>query len=357
MKLNLFSKLYTGLDIGSHSVKVVQIERTKKGSRLVGCGLSAYESETPDDDQMVRAIQKVHQDNNLPLNREVWLGISGRSTSVRVVNLPKMPEDEIKTTIDWHLEEYLPFPRDEMYYDWEILNPPQEEAGMKKEILIAVVGSKKELVDRLVSIANQARIDPVGINLVPMALYNSLRRKVGRDPLALIDIGAKITTVIIVAKRILCFSRQVEIGGESITRAMADESGLGYQQAEDMKREDSRLINLVEDNQLRLLKACQPVIMEILTEIRKSISFFESEYSEYLYGKVNRIVLSGGTSRILHIDKLLTESLGIPAEVFNPLDSLEVSPSLNNDDLKKTAPLFATGIGLIEGIWEEEKKK
>ena len=72
---------------------------------------------------------------------------------------------------------------------------------------------------------------------------------------------------------------------------------------------------------------------------------------------MNRIVLSGGTSRILHIDKLLTESLGIPAEVFNPLDSLEVSPSLNNDDLKKTAPLFATGIGLIEGIWEEEKKK
>ncbi|MBN2374605.1 type IV pilus assembly protein PilM [bacterium] len=352
MKFGLFSKLYTGLDIGSHAVKVVLIEKRKKVNHLIGWGISDYDKETPTDDEIAMSIQKVYQDSDIPLNRCVWLGISGYSTKVRIVKFPKMSHDELKSTIEWHLAEYFPYPKDEIYYDWTILNTSQEAQGSQKETLVAVVGSKRDLVDRLIDISNKARIYPAGINMIPMALYNTVKSIIGREAVALVDIGAKITTVIIVARQIVCFSRQTEIGGDSLTSALVNELRVERNDAENLKKEESKLINVDTDN-LRVFKACQSIFTEILTEIRKSIAFFESESS---YGRVVKILLCGGSSLITNIDKLVSKSLKIPAEIFDPLKGIEVSCTKDGEELEKIAPQLATGIGLVEEIWKEGRQ-
>ena len=224
-----------GLDIGAHSIKLVGIKMTSKGSFLTRVGMKEipYGVDKEDIHSISETLKALVEELGLK-TKKVRLTVSGSGIHIRRITMPSIPKKELKEAVHWEIKEQLPFPVESAHIDLHILGEFVEENVKKLDIV--VIACPNQLIDRTLSIIREAGLEPIHLDVTPIALWNALftwNRIKKEETIAVIDLGAEKTNLYLFRDEILQFSREITPAGVDITRAIMDgEPNLTYDRAE-----------------------------------------------------------------------------------------------------------------------------
>jgi len=314
--LGLLSRKTLGLDIGSHSVKCVQLEKKGTGAyRLLAVGASEIAPEGIDLEEdpkkiTVSAIKKAIEGINLR-KTAIITAIGGVSTAIRQIELPFMTEKELSSAIKWEARNYIPFDINDVELDYQIINT--SKASKKLDIILVSV--IKDFVRYHVELLREIPIEPHIIDVNPLALVNAVmfNEEIDRDEfVVLIDIGDKNTTLSIHGEEGQYFVRNIMISGNDFTDDIMRGNGLSYADAEQFKKnqDSAGLIDIVK-----------PSLDNLVREVRRSLTFYENQTKIRGF---STIILTGGSAPLKGLDGYLSAELGLPVEILNPFRKINV---------------------------------
>lgn len=240
-----------GLDIGSSLIKVVEAKSGKTGPQITALGVCPTPDGTVADDVIIdpqglgRAIKQLLADSGIQAKRCVS-SVSGQSSVVvRIIEVPKMNDKELAETMKWEIERHVPFSASEVVMDFAPIEKTEESPDdQNMEVLLAV--AQQDLVDRHVETLFSAGLDPVAIDVEPLAASRSVIDAAGNgeavQTLALVNIGNDLTDISVFQHGQLAFPRTLPIAGKAITRALSDTLQITLDQAEQIKREQARVM-------------------------------------------------------------------------------------------------------------------
>lgn len=352
-----------GLDIGSHSIKLVGLKMTSKGPFLTCMGAKEIPPGRDKEDVKIisETLKTLLREVGLK-TKKVRLAVSGSEVHIKRISIPALPKAELKEAVRWEIKNYLPFPVETAEIDFHILNEYVEDNVKKFDLM--TVASPKHLVDRILSIAQAAGLQPTHLDVAPFALWNALLTWASMrkgETVALIDLGAEKTGIYLLKDGILQFSREFTPAGADITRAIMDgmgsvgEPGLLYERAERIKQEmgisSEAYQERISDPSASLSKISflvRPVLEKLAAEIGRSLDYYRSQFNEE---QIDRILLTGGGANSKNIVSYLGGELRLPVEHFNPLGKILFDPKkVDLQVLDQMGSIFtvAAGIALPE---------
>ena len=348
-----------GLDIGSHSIKLVGLQMTSKGPFLTHAGIKEipYGSEKEDPTFVSEAIKALFREVGLKPGK-VNLTVSDPSIHIRRITIPSMPKSELREAVRWEMKSHLPFPVESAQIDYLILGEATDK-DLKKLDLI-VVACPRQLIERSLAIAEGARLRPIHLGVGPFALWNLLSafghfEKEG--VIALVDLGAEKTGIYLFQDGILQFSREVTPGGMDLTRAIMEgmdsdeEHHLLYDRAEKIKHEMGIPSKTFYEkngdpssNRSKIPYLVRPVLERLMAEIVRSFDYYRNQFH---LERIDRLLLSGGGANIKNIATYLSETLGLPVEGLNPLHKILFdAKNIEAQLLEPRGSAFATALGI-----------
>jgi type IV pilus assembly protein PilM len=342
----LFSKgNVVGLDIGSSSIKLLELAEMKGGYQLRNFGIAPLPPEAIVDGALMDSVTIVDSVKGLASalrikSKDVVTSVSGHSVIVKKINIPTMTEDELEESIQWEAERYIPFDINDVNIDFQILGPTEGSEELMDMVLVA---AKKDIINDYLSVIIEAGFNPVIVDIDSFALENMFEANypVGRDEvIALANIGASVTNINILKRGVSSFTRDIFTGGNAITEEIQRQLNVDFEEAETLKLGN----RMDETSQKVVQEALQSALNSLATEIAKSLDFFRSTSS---HEKVDKVVLSGGCAKINGIDTVIEQQAGIPAEIINPFKEIDCSKrDLDVDYLKEMEPIMAVSVGL-----------
>jgi type IV pilus assembly protein PilM len=338
------SKTAVGLDIGSHSVKVVEISRSGKTLKLSRYATqelnpgTVVDGEVVNRDHLVATIQDVLRTAGIK-PKTVYTAISGRSVIVRRIQMEKMSEEEARQAIRWEAEQHIPFRIDEVSLDFKIID--EDMAPGQMEVLL--VAAKREVVDLHRGLLRGAGLKPESIELEQFALqrvYEQAYQPGPDDCVTILNIGAEVTNMVVVKGGLPSFNRDLSIGGNRFIEAIQRSLGLDYEKAEAVLKGESP--EDVSEEEVR--SAIGYVIDELSTSVRRSFISFQAAGEST---RIDRMYISGGCSLVPGLASILSEQHGLPVEPLHPFRGLQVDPSVIPDaDRAAAGAVLAVCTGL-----------
>lgn len=334
-----------GLDIGSSSIKLVELSEGKTGYRLQSLGISPLPPEAIVDGALMDSVTVIDAIKELirsakTKTKDVVTSVSGHSVIVKKVTLPFMSKEELEESIKWEAERYIPFDINDVNLDFQILGTESENPEVMDVLLVA---AKKDIINDYVSVIVEAGLNPVIIDVDAFALENmfAINYEMGMDEtIAMANVGASITNINILKNNISAFTRDIFKGGNYITEEIQRQLHIDYEEAEKIKI-GSRLEGTSQSMIQEVLQAASETLA---LEIANSLEFFQSTTT---YEKISKIYLSGGGSKIKDFDTILQQQTGIPVEIVNPFKKIEYNEkSFDIEYLREIGPMMAVGVGL-----------
>jgi type IV pilus assembly protein PilM len=323
-----------GLDIGSHSIKLVGLKMTSKGPFLTCLGMKEMPpGKDREDVNAVSEILKALVKEVGLKTKKVRLTVSGSGVHIKRISIPALPKAELKEAVRWEIKNFLPFPVETAEIDFHILNEYVEDNVKKLDLL--TVACPKQLIDRTLSIAEGAGLQQAHLDVAPFALWNALLtwtpiRK--GETVALVDLGAERTGIYLFKDGILQFSREFTPAGADITRAVTEGIGsvgepeLLYERAERIKQEmgipSEAHQERMSDQSPSLSKISflvRPVLEKLVAEIGRSLDYYRSQFNDE---QIGRVLLTGGGANLKNIVSYLGSELRLPVEHFSPLEKI-----------------------------------
>ena len=344
------NKNLVGLDIGSSSVKAVELQG-KPGS-LVLANL-AHEQLPPDSvvDGQIMELNSVSQtiatvfDSNQIKTARVAAGVSGSSVIVKNIIVPPMTEAELEESIDWHAEEHIPFDIADVSLDYQVVGSSPDS------LHVLMAACKRDFVANVKQAIQLAGKHPAIIDVDAFALQNCY--EVNYEPqanqaVALLNVGASTMNINIVQGARSVFTRDVSVGGNQYTALLQKELGLTFEQAEQVKKTGQ----LPAGAEGRDLSEVLETISDILAlEIQKTFDFYRAT-SEDGEGAVQKILISGGGSKLPGLVEFLTSRFEIPVEHFDPFRKIKIDARrFDPEYMKQVVPEMAVAVGLaLRGV-------
>ncbi len=327
-------KIQFGLDIGSFSVKFAELHKKPEGWELNNYASAVIKGDRGRSNT-IQAIKEVIAKSVTPITR-ANTSISGQSVIVRYIKMPKMSNEELKSAIKFEAEKYIPFKIDDVNLDVQSLGETSDKGNMQ----VLLVAAKKEVVDKHISLLKEAGLETSLIDVDALCLTNIFLLKpvleMNNKVCALLNIGAKSTTVNIYWHNQSYFSREINIAGDEITKAIVNKMNVAMDAAEDLK------YKIPSDKAELLTSAMQPIIDNLINEIRISFDYFESQFAE----GISKIYICGGSSALKGLDKIFSQSLGVNALLWNPLSAIQVKNELADANLS----LISSSLGISLGL-------
>ncbi len=338
------SKNLVGLDIGSSAVKLVELKDAGGGGyKLLKAGIEPLSPEAIVDGAIMDSSLVVETINRLVSglgikNTNFGTSLSGHSVIIKKINLPSMSESELAESIRWEAEQYVPFDINDVNLDYVVLDTTGKE-GM--DVLLVAV--KKDKIAEYTGVITQAGKTPALVDVDSFAVQNAYEINYPLTPgrvVALVNIGASVTNVNVLSGMSAVFWRDISFGGNQYTDAIQKELNLGFEQAEQLKR-GQKVGDLSMTNALPII---QSVSQDMAQELQKTFDFFTATTSTE---KIDEIVLSGGSARVVNLDSQLKERFGITVEVMNPFRQIDTSGAgVSPEWLSDNAPSLAIAVGL-----------
>jgi len=331
---------FFGLDIGSHTLKAVQL--AKKGNNLYqllsfGSAPSTDKgllSEAESDlNNLAEQIKKLHAEAKIK-TRNVATALPQDQVFTRVATFPKLSEEELDSALKWEAEQYIPVPLEEVNLVHQIVGQFKDKNQEKIEVLLAAAPVR--LIEKTTKVLKAAGLTPVGLESEIMAIARSL---VPSSPqtVMVVDLGAKATDLAVVEKGLVIFVHSIPSAGEALTRAVAQELGLETSQAEAYKRAYGLDLEKLEG---KIGNAIGPVLQTIISEVEKTIQYCSAKQKN-----LSRIILCGGTAGLPEVGSLFAKKLNLEIQIGNPFSQTTedgLVPKIPKTDL----PLYATAVGL-----------
>jgi type IV pilus assembly protein PilM len=341
------SKSVVGLDIGSSAVKAVELKSAGKGFKVAAFAIepvppdSIVDGAIIDGTAVADAIKRLFE-NKAFKTKEVAASLSGNAVIVKKINLPVMTEAELSESIYWEAEQYIPFDIQDVNLDYQILNAGAggESQGTMEVLLVA---AKKEKIADYTGVISQAGRVPVIVDVDAFALQNAFEINYGVEKdqiVVLLNAGASAININIVTGDQSVFTRDISIGGNAYTEAVQKELNLPFEAAEQLKKGQTVEGASFEDAKPVLQNMTESVILEV----QKTFDFFKASATS---DRIDRIVLSGGASRVSGFAESLQERFGTNVESFNPFQKIAFEPKkFGVEDPDNVFPAAAVAVGL-----------
>lgn len=372
-----------GLEVGTSALKVVEL-RAGNPPSLVALAIRPMPPGLIQDDQVVDQqgladeIKSVLADAGIK-KRSTVTAVSNRQAITRNIMLPKMSLQELDEAIKWEAERYIPFPIEEVVLDYYVLdNPGDVEADGQIEVVIAA--ARLDLVSAQVDYLKLAGLEPVVIDIKPFTLLRSLRGSLLGDHLTkstlsgtmytesnevgvVVEIAASNSTITLVRGERVLMNRNISVSGDDFTAAIQRSFGLDFDSAEEVKldygtaaiptEDEEELLNFdmkrEQFSPSRVYESLRPVLVDLTTEIRRSLEFFRVQAGD---ANINRVILSGGGAKLRGLPDAIGDALGYRVELGDPW--LTVTADENRFDkqyLARVAPELAVPLGLaLRGV-------
>jgi type IV pilus assembly protein PilM len=344
-------KSVAGLDVGSSSIKMVELDGKMNSLNLVSLGFENLPDNTIVDGQIMElnvvseVIQNVCQNHQISAG-QVVTGVSGHSVIIKNIVLPPMSREELEESIDWHAEEHIPYDLSEVSLDYQVT----EETPDATSVLIAAV--KRERIDNLKQAIQLSGRQPVIIDVDTFALQNCYEVNYQPDDsqvVTLLNIGASTMNVNIVKGNRSLFTRDITVGGSQFTDILQRNLGLSFQQAEAVKRGVAEASEGIEEKSIEPLM--NNVTEMVAMEIQKTFDFYRATAEDGEMA-VQKILISGGGSKLAGLAEDLSQRLELPVEVLDPFRSIKVDTrKFDPDYLSEIMPEMAVAVGLaVRGV-------
>ena len=345
----LFSKAKTivGLDIGSSAVKAVELKPTGKGYKVTAFGTEPVPPDAIVDGAIIDAgsvadaIRRVFDGNKAFKSKDVCASLSGNAVIVKKITLPVMTENELAESIYWEAEQYIPFDIQDVNLDYQILDPgtgPNSRGSMD----VLLVAAKKEKIGDYTNVISQAGRTAVIVDVDAFALQNAFEVNYGLEAgrtVALLNAGASAININILQGDQSVFTRDISMGGNAYTEAVQKELDLPFESAEQVKKGIPVDGATFEDAQPVL----HAVTENVLLEIQKTFDFFKASAST---DQIDRIMLSGGASRVDRFREMVQERFNAPVEDFDPFRAVTWDARKLGGDAVDMGSSAAVAVGL-----------
>jgi type IV pilus assembly protein PilM len=312
-----------GLDIGSSAIKAVELKASGRTFKVSAFGIepvppdSIVDGAIIDGAAVADAIRRLFETRGFR-TREVAASLAGNAVIVKKIALPPMSEAELAESIFWEAEQYIPFAVQDVNLDYQVLGgapdgrngAPASGTGMD----VLLVAAKKEKIADYTGVITQAGRVPVVMDVDAFALQNAYEVNYGVEPgtvVALLNAGASAININVVNGDQSLFTRDISIGGNAYTEALQKELHLSHEQAEQLKRGEA-VDGLDFEHARPILRA---VTENVLLEVQKTFDFFRGTTGT---DHIDRIVLSGGASRVDGFAEMLAERFEAQVEAFDP---------------------------------------
>ena len=351
MKINFptfNSKSIVGLDVGSSSVKAVELTRKGKGDsfELNHLGIAKVAPEAIvqgaflNSGAITNAIREAIENAKIK-TKNVAAAVSGHSVIVKKVSLPVMTREELDEQIRWEAEQYIPFDVNEVNLDFQILDSVEDEGRME----VLLVAAKKDLIDDYVQVITEAGLTPVAIDVAAFAVENAFEANYearGGETIALVNIGAQVVNINIMSGGVPCFTRDITTAGNQYTEEIQKALSISFEEAERIKlgghgTEGQDVVPREVE------QAMQSVTETVIGEISRSLDFYAATSAE---SRIEKVYLAGGAARVSGLPQAFQERTGLAVETLNPLQRMLPSSKFEQDQLDDMAPGLSVGVGL-----------
>lgn len=336
-------QLITGVDIGSHAVKICQLQKTAKGYKLLAIGTVVLPPGVVEDgvlqepDIVGKAISSLFKNLKIK-NTKVGISISGYSVIVKKINLEYMNDEELAEYIDTEADQYIPFDIDEVYLDYQKLPTSSKEQDRCDVMLVA---AKKEVIDDYLLMLEEEKLKPVLVDVDGFALENIWETMASAgENVALVDIGASKMNINVISNGVSVLARDIVVGSNQLTDQIANTLGIEEEQAEKIKLG----IDPAGDN----LEVVQDIFNQTCTqwvlEIKKAIDLYLANNPD---SPLESLVLSGGGAKVTGLVDYMEKETGLNVILFNPFEAMTVDEKkIDRQYLDSIAPEMVIAAGL-----------
>ena len=343
------SKAVVGLDIGSSAVKAVELRPAGKTYKVAAFASEPVPADSIVDGAIVDAaavadaVRRVFERKTFK-TKDVAVSLSGSAVIVKKITLPVMTEAELGDSIFWEAEQYIPFDIQDVNLDYQILNSAAAAPNEQKDTMeVLLVAAKKEKIADYTGVIAQAGRTPVVVDVDAFALQNAYEANYGLEPqqvVVLLNAGASAININIVNGDQSVFTRDISIGGNAYTEALQKELNLAFDQAEQAKKG----LPVEGVSAADVAPVLHAMTENVLLEIQKTFDFFKATAAS---DRFDRIVVSGGASRVDGFTNGLRERFGTPVEAFDPFRKVAFEPQkFGVTDPDNVMPAAAVAVGL-----------
>jgi type IV pilus assembly protein PilM len=375
-----------GLEVGTSALKVVELRSGNPPSlgalalRPMPPGL-IQDDQVTDQQGLADEIKALLTDAGIT-SRHVVTAVSNQQVITRNIHIPKMPLSELDQVIKWEAERYIPFPIDEVVLDYFVLDNPADVAA-DGQLEVVIVAARLDLVGQQVEYLTLAGLEPVIVEIKPFSLLRSLRGSLLGEHLTrstlsgssftesnevgvVVEIAASNSTITLVRGDRVLMNRNISVSGDDFTAALQRSFGLDFDSAEEVKLDYGTVSIPTEDEEellnfdarreqfspARVYEALRPVLVDLTTEVRRSLEFFRVQAGD---AHINRVLLSGGGAKLRGLPDAIADALGFRVELADPWLTLLVNESrFDTQYLASVGPEFAVALGLalrgVQGI-------
>jgi type IV pilus assembly protein PilM len=338
------AKNLVGLDIGSSSIKAVELKRTRAGIQVLHLGMEplstdvVVDSMIMDSPSVASAISKIFTEHNMKA-RSVATSVSGHSVIVKRITVPVMTEQELAERIQVEASQNIPFDISDVNIDYQLLSDDVAAANM--DVLLVAV--KKDKILNYTNVLSMAGKSPAIVDIDVFALQNCYEFNYDPAPgstVALLNLGASVMNINIVKGTTPLFTRDVSVGGHQYTDSLQKELDLSFDDAEALKL-GHKVGTVSEDAKAPIL---QQVTELIVLEIQKTFDFFRATSAGE---HIEKIYLAGGSAKVPGLIEALRREFSLPAEFLDPFQRMEYGESGAGTELiTQNAGQMAVAVGL-----------
>tara|TARA_R110001592_G_scaffold363393_1_gene687251 strand:+ start:95192 stop:96244 length:1053 start_codon:yes stop_codon:yes gene_type:complete len=334
-----------GLDISSTTVKLLELSYTGDRYRVESYAVSSLpqdaviEKNVNDVDGVANAIRSVVAQSRTKL-KTVAAAVAGSSVITKMIDMPQgLSEDEMETQLTLEADQYIPYPLEEVAIDFEVQGPSPERDNMVEVLLAAC---RRETIDTRVEAIEGSELVPKIMDVEAYAMeraFSLLQSQLDLEEestVAVVDIGATMTTLSVLNNGQTIYTREQLFGGKQLTDEIMRRYGLPLEEAGLAKKQGG----LPDDYEPEVLEPFKDAVVQ---QVARSLQFF---FSSSQYNDVDYIILAGGVSSMEGLAELVQEKLGTPATVANPFANMSVSPKVNAVALSSDAPALMIACGL-----------
>ena len=345
----LFGKTKTtlvlGLDISSTTVKLLELSFSGGRYRVESYAVSSLpqdaviEKSVNDVDGVANAIRTVVAQSRTKL-KNVAAAVAGSSVITKLIDMPEgLSEDELETQLTLEADQYIPYPLEEVAIDFQIQGPSPERDN-QVEVLLAAC--RRETIESRVEAIEGSELTPKIMDVEAYAMERAFsllqaQLNLGEDStVAIVDIGATMTTLSVLNNGQTIYTREQLFGGKQLTDEIMRRYGLPLEEAGLAKKQGG----LPDDYEPEVL---EPFKEAVVQQVARSLQFF---FSSSQYNDVDHIILAGGVSSMEGLEQLVQEKLGTPTSVANPFAQMSISSRVNAVALSSDAPAMMIACGL-----------
>lgn len=338
-------KEIVGIDIGSSSIKLVQLREVKGGYALQNLGIAQLPPEAivdnaiMDSSSVVEIIRNLVESHKIK-TKNVATSVSGHSVIIRKIQLPIMTEEEMEASIQWEAEQYIPFEISEVFLDFQILGPDEKDPSQMNVVLVA---AKKDFVNDYLAVFRECGLSPTVVDVDGFAMENAFEANYGADEvpiLALINMGASAMNVNILKDGVSVFTRDIQVGGNMFNEELQKRLSLSGEDAEILKL-GGEVAGVTPDEATATI---QEAAENLAQEVQRSLDFFAATSADE---KVQKLYITGGVSRHPAVKAALEKRLDIQVELLDPLRAITVDEkSFDPEYVQAVGPLMTVAVGL-----------